>query len=951
MMAGLTPCRERAATAAALALAVLATFGSTLGDSVFLQPPASLLSNPLLGRLAHIPSILSADFLTYSEGQYRPLSYVLLALLRSMVPADSSGVWHALLVLTHWLNALLVSRIVHHFARAFWPSLFAGLLLAVHPLASGVTNDAHLFHFILGLTLYLSAFYLYLLSEEGHNGRARYAGSVGLYIAGLFVTKATFTLPVLLIAYEGLYRRSEWRRIALRLAIFVGLTAAVSPLWWMLKPHPLHFRYIVFPPGTTWLSLATVIGASDIFLRGLLTGWGIPGVLHDMVTQIYSPANVRLAVMVTVDLALLLFGALLMHRRHWGGLGLVAIPVVLLPYASTGWNNIHEYVQWNYLYASIAGTAISLSWLLSTCRLARTPSVLLGAALWLLLPYFGWQQAHLNRLSTSPVAYWGHVLRLVPESETANIEFGKACLAEGDVAKARDHLFAPPVKTLSVSATVMCQHYVRQGDFIAAAVHLRMAFSQGRGLQFGHGEPLMAEVMQAVEALDHAEAALGKVLTCDPHDLAAMERLVTIWLIKGHRRAAEKIARRAVHLDPGAPQTQRLLAALQEADQQAAPSLTPPSPSWLRYAAQGARDPHSRQEIVACASRHPEDPVVGLAAVVSLIEDGEYGQALERVQTVTAAMPSWSFAWAMHCWVSTENGAFDQAIAAGRRALELDNQDATVHNTVGILHARLAERESEKKHHRERAIVHFREALRLNSKQVSARVNLGRELARQGRSEDALALYRGALRLRPDLAEAHFQLGSFYAERDQVGEAIKCYQDAVHARGDYVEAHYNLGLVLAKDDDLEAAGKCFREALRLRPEFSRARDALAALSTQVGDFGEAMAVLREGLQTNPGHVRGVLMLAMLLGTCPDSRYRDGQAAVALAEAACRVTKHSSSDALFVLAELRAASGDLDGAVRAASQSLQVADAVQRPDHVARVRQRLEHFQRQTALGH
>ena len=54
------------------------------------------------------------------------------------------------------------------------------------------------------------------------------------------------------------------------------------------------------------------------------------------------------------------------------------------------------------------------------------------------------------------------------------------------------------------------------------------------------------------------------------------------------------------------------------------------------------------------------------------------------------------------------------------------------------------------------AITELREAIRRNSDQVWAHINLGRALQQQGKVDDAIAAYREAIRRKPDYAETHY---------------------------------------------------------------------------------------------------------------------------------------------------------------------------------------------------
>ncbi|MBT3345319.1 MAG: tetratricopeptide repeat protein, partial [Gemmatimonadetes bacterium] len=923
----------RTSIAALLALAIGGTFGVCFGNSMFMAAADSVHRLPLLSGWQHLPTIFSSDFLLFSDGKFRPLSYGLIAVVRSFVDADSLYIWHLLFLLIHWANAILVSRIVEHFAGGWRAPLFAGLLFAVHPLATVIVNDAGFLHHLLTPTIYLAVLSVYLRSEQGATGRTPYA-ALGLFALGLLVSKVLFTLPVLLLAYEVIYQRSDWRRLVRMVAPLALTGLVVSPLWWLLKPHPLHFSYIVFPPGATWFTLYSVISAVEWYARGLLLGSGIPVNLREAVPQIYDLASWRLAALTGVMVAVLASGFVLMRRRQWGGIGILAMVVVMLPFASTTWHNVDDYVAWKYLYMPLAGLSLSLAWAMDQMRAGRRR---FGVLLWLIVPLFAWQQISLNVSMTSPEAYWSRVKDLNPESEVAHVELGKVYLAQQKPVEARAHLFAPAVKQLYASASAMCRYYAAQGQYLPAAIHLRMALRRGQGLQFGHGEPLIAELMHTVRAYDHAEAALGKVLTSNPYDLAGMERLVAIWSDKGYVRAAEELHRRVRELDPSSGTARRIEAILTARHDGSGEALAvdPPTPSWLRYATQGTPDAQTQEDIIRLSDDYQDDPIVQLEAAACLARSLDYPGALVRFERVTQTMPNSVFAWAMRAWTAAESGKMDEAVLAGRRAMELDNRNATVHNTLGILAARRAAEQPSDGSLRDLAIKHFQETLRLDPLHTSAYVNLGKELARRGDTERAMALYRRAVRLRPDFPEGHFNMGNLLASLGNHDEAVKSYKLALRARHDYVEAYFNQGISEAERQDLKTAALCFFKAVELRPTFTRARDALATSLMQQGAYRECLITLQQGLKITPQHWRGAVMLASLLTSCPDSTLRDPPAAVALAGTVSKRFGHTNPDVLLVLAGAQAEAHDLEGAIGSARRALGLVDATQQPKQAAR----------------
>ena len=848
----------RTGIALILGAAVLGAFGVCIGRAHLVGTASSCLHLPLLSGWKHLPTIFSPDFMMFSEGQVRPGGYGLLALARTLFDAEKALFWHFLMLAFHWLNGLLVALVVYCFAPRFWSALLAGLLFSLHPLATVVVDDIDQFHFLLGLTFFLAAFYFYLRSETATHQRFFYPLSLVLFAVGLFVVKVVFMLPLLLAAYEGIYRRTGWSQIVRRVGAFVLIALCLAPLWWLWSPHPLHYTYATaaFPPGTIWFSFFSVISASEWYLSGLLLGQGIPLPLHEVVQQIYSLTSARLLAWGMVDLALLIAGLLLLRRGRWGGMGLVLLFAAMLPFASTAWNSVDDYVAWKYLYFPLAGLALLVGWVAD--RLGANRRTLgrgLLGLVWVGLLFFAYQQVRLNVASCSALSYWSHVRAQRLSSEIACVELGKAWLEQGDLGRAYPLLFAPTVDQLYESSTALCRYFTEQDQLLPAAIHLRMTNRQGSGMQFSQAEPLMAGLMYAAGAYDHAESTLGKMLTANPYDNAAMMRLATVWSVKGYVRAADRLAERTLRLDPGDRECLRMQAAMIEQRkvlEAGKRRVVPPTPSWLRYASQGFYDSRIQDEIIRCSEGFPDDPVIQLEAGTCLVRKGDHRSALARFQRVSEAMPVSAFAWAMRCWAAGQLGEYDEAMAAGHRALELDNRNATVYNTLGILHGTLARQQPGREELRDRAIDYFREALRINPRHVSARINLAGELRARGQTNEAEKLYRAALRVQPDLAEGHFNLGNLLVDLEDYEEALRCYRQAIEARGDYVEAHFNMGTTLLQQEEWGEAQDCFLRALQFQPDFSQARDALAVMLVGQNRFGEAIAVLRDGLRHAPG---------------------------------------------------------------------------------------------------
>ena len=119
-------------------------------------------------------------------------------------------------------------------------------------------------------------------------------------------------------------------------------------------------------------------------------------------------------------------------------------------------------------------------------------------------------------------------------------------------------------------------------------------------------------------------------------------------------------------------------------------------------------------------------------------------------------------------WYNTaldlEAVAVAEAVAAYRRALELDPDHHDAHLNLGrLLHeeSRLAEAEA-----------HYRAAATADTSGARAHYNLGVVLEDQGREAEAVAAYRKALSLNDALATAHFNLSRLYESRGNESAAL-----------------------------------------------------------------------------------------------------------------------------------------------------------------------------------
>ena len=180
--------------------------------------------------------------------------------------------------------------------------------------------------------------------------------------------------------------------------------------------------------------------------------------------------------------------------------------------------------------------------------------------------------------------------------------------------------------------------------------------------------------------------------------------------------------------------------------------------------------------------------------------------------------------------------------------------------------------------------------------------------------------------------------------RRQIGhwqDSVTVFTHALAAMGESARGHANLGMALADKGETEAGIQQLLEAIRLDPAHAVAHMVVGHSRTRQGRFDEAIEHYEAALRLKPNFPEAINNLAWLRATHPDPKYRNGAAAVDLAESACRLTERQEPLFLGTLAAAYAEAGRFDDAIKTAEQAQALAAAFGREELAARNRQLLE----------
>ncbi|MDD5299063.1 MAG: tetratricopeptide repeat protein [Gallionella sp.] len=271
----------------------------------------------------------------------------------------------------------------------------------------------------------------------------------------------------------------------------------------------------------------------------------------------------------------------------------------------------------------------------------------------------------------------------------------------------------------------------------------------------------------------------------------------------------------------------------------------------------GMDSPQAQQLLRRAKDSHdsgaqPADTAV--EEVLALFRSARFPEAEERTRSLVETYPNWAWGWKLLGAAMQNQGK--NGMEAMRRAVELNPNDAEVHNNLGVLLQAQGRLEA--------ALASLRRALELKPDYANAHNSLGSILDDLGQFEAAQASYRRALELNPDFADAHNNMGVALKDQGQFAAAAASLRRAIELKPDYAEAHNNLGIVLNAQGQFDAAQASCRRALELNPNYAEAHYSLGCVLNEQGQFDAARASYCRALELNPDYADAHYSLGVVL---------------------------------------------------------------------------------------
>ncbi|MFH0730126.1 MAG: tetratricopeptide repeat protein [Pseudomonadota bacterium] len=163
-------------------------------------------------------------------------------------------------------------------------------------------------------------------------------------------------------------------------------------------------------------------------------------------------------------------------------------------------------------------------------------------------------------------------------------------------------------------------------------------------------------------------------------------------------------------------------------------------------------------------------------------------------------------------YIKTSQGKYGEAIAAFRKATQLDRLFAKAYEAMGRVYQKLG-----RKAEAEKAL------------QKAADIYMSKE-----KVEDAEDILKEIMEINPDSVNIYNSLGVLSRRKGEFENALKHYQKALRIHPNSPHIHYNMGRLHLDLNDPGKAKLFFTKAVELDPSFKEAKEVLSAI--ELGSF-------------------------------------------------------------------------------------------------------------------
>ncbi len=192
----------------------------------------------------------------------------------------------------------------------------------------------------------------------------------------------------------------------------------------------------------------------------------------------------------------------------------------------------------------------------------------------------------------------------------------------------------------------------------------------------------------------------------------------------------------------------------------------------------------------------------------ALLNEGKLDQALKEFEKVLEILESAEVYYNIG-YIKTALGEYDEALAAFRKATQINQMYAKAYQAMAGVHLRMG-----------------------NQGLVAKYLNVAGEFFREREKHDkAESIFHEILAINPNTINVYNSLGIIYRRQNRLEDAVKLYQKAIKISPEDENIHFNMGRAYLDMGNPQIAKRCFAQALKINPDFDTAQGMLRAIES------------------------------------------------------------------------------------------------------------------------
>lgn len=365
------------------------------------------------------------------------------------------------------------------------------------------------------------------------------------------------------------------------------------------------------------------------------------------------------------------------------------------------------------------------------------------------------------------------------------------------------------------------------------------------------------------DALRAANAAVSLMHSIDDPSLTPyLVQLGAVHQAQSNNPVAEKVLRRAVHLDPASSDALTALAVVLKAGD---PVRIPECLDLLRRARKASLRPSETPPTASLSTS--EDASSKLAALltdvgVRLKLAGLPASAIDHYHEALEVCPTYAHALYNLAVAHADSGDTAEARQCYEKCLKLNSTHVEAWCNLGVLHRNDGQTDI--------AMHAYERALACNPNFDLAKSNLAVALCEKATvvkdtdRKAAKRLYKRALALQPSFSDAYYNLGVLYAESGKLERALVSYNLAVQFNPRSTEALNNLGVVYKELGNMEKALEFYKKALQCDKQHHQTHNNIAVVYTLMGNVDVGAEHLKLANMISPQYAEAYNNIGVLL---------------------------------------------------------------------------------------